>query len=97
MYIFLIYFLIALWSQGLARQNNFESVACCYWCFELSCSEAAAAKLQFGGSDTHRAESEVPHEAVCLLNLWRSVNEEEPSISWETAYVVEEGAWGRKW
>lgn len=46
MHIFLIYFLIALWSQ---------LVTCCYWCCELSCSEADAAKLEFGGSDMQRA------------------------------------------
>lgn len=97
MHIILIYFLIALWSQVLVRQNNFESVARCCWCCELSCSEAAATKLEFGGSDTQTAESEVPREAVCLVNLWRSVNEEEPSTSWETAHVTEEGAWGMKW
>lgn len=97
MHIFLIYFLIPLWSQGLVKQNNFESVARCYWCCELSCSEAAAAKLEFAGSDMQRAEGEVPHEAVCLVSLWRSVNEEDPSTSWETAHVTEEGAWGRKW
>lgn len=36
---------------------------------ELPCSEAAVAKLEFGGSDLQNTESRVPWEAECLVSL----------------------------